>query len=501
MEHVFSDVTSGKHESRPGMDQMLAFLNSRKDQNYAVIIDDISRLARSIMAHMSLRAEISAAGGELMSPSIEFSDNPTAQLPEKMMALIVEQERITNAARSKSRSMQRLKAGYWVFSAPVGFKYVKDTDGSGGKVLVRDEPVASVVADALNKFASGYFETQAELRRHLLAHPVFPKSKTGRLGKDMVKQLLIRPHYAGYILHDGWGVPLMKAKHEPLIAYETYLKIQDRLNGKPKNPVRLSINPSFPLRGLVECADCAEPLKAAFSQGRSKKYGYYACHTKTCDSYGKSTRKETVENDFEALIEDLRPSTELLDVATMMFKDVWDRHVAAFKERQTAAHYALKGVEQKIDTLVSRLVQASQPALINVYERELGKLESQKVMAHAQIAQTEEQNGSKMPDFDEAYRTTLEMLKNPVFLWHSPHVAHKRALVKLAFGHHLKYCRNGGYRTAQLSLPFQVIQSLSTPPKEGNMHYIGENEEMVPEEATNYRPIILIYNDNSDTLN
>ncbi len=114
---VFSDVMSGKHVSRPGMDRMLEFLRANTDHNYAVIIDDISRLARDIVAHLSLRSEITAAGGELMSPSIEFSDNPSAQLPEKMMALIVEQERIGNAARSRSRSIARMKAGYYVLRA------------------------------------------------------------------------------------------------------------------------------------------------------------------------------------------------------------------------------------------------------------------------------------------------------------------------------------------------------------------------------------------------
>ncbi len=55
---VFSDVMSGKHASRPGMDEMIAFLNADKTKTYAVIIDDISRLARDIVTHMSLRSAI-----------------------------------------------------------------------------------------------------------------------------------------------------------------------------------------------------------------------------------------------------------------------------------------------------------------------------------------------------------------------------------------------------------------------------------------------------------
>ena len=128
-------------------------------------------------------------------------------------------------------------------------------------------------------------------------------------------------------------------------------------NGKPKFPVRKSINPEFPLRGLVDCADCGTPLKAANSQGRAKKYGYYVCQTKTCDSYGKSTRKEKIEAEFETLLTGLRPSRELLEIATVMFKAVWDKHMTVFKDRQQAAKHTLGGVEQRIDNLITRIVQ------------------------------------------------------------------------------------------------------------------------------------------------
>ena len=67
------------------------------------------------------------------------------------MAVVREQERIDNAARSKSRSIARLKAGYYVFQASTGYRYVKDKSGNagrvlGGKVLIRDEPAATIIA-------------------------------------------------------------------------------------------------------------------------------------------------------------------------------------------------------------------------------------------------------------------------------------------------------------------------------------------------------------------
>jgi DNA invertase Pin-like site-specific DNA recombinase len=53
---VFKDDTSGGYVDRPGMKELLAFLRAhRKRERLVVIIDDISRLARGIEAHLKLR--------------------------------------------------------------------------------------------------------------------------------------------------------------------------------------------------------------------------------------------------------------------------------------------------------------------------------------------------------------------------------------------------------------------------------------------------------------
>lgn len=62
---VFKDDASGSLVNRPAMREMLGFLKSRKKDTYVVIIDDISRLARGLDAHLRLRAAINAVGAFL----------------------------------------------------------------------------------------------------------------------------------------------------------------------------------------------------------------------------------------------------------------------------------------------------------------------------------------------------------------------------------------------------------------------------------------------------
>ena len=88
--------------------------------------------------------------------------------------------------------------GYWVFRAPTGYAYKKVA--GHGLLLVRDEPLATIVQEALEGYASGRFQTQAEVKRYLESQPEYPcKAQNGTVRFEEVLRLLSRPHYAGYI--------------------------------------------------------------------------------------------------------------------------------------------------------------------------------------------------------------------------------------------------------------------------------------------------------------
>lgn len=278
---VFRDEgLSGKLLDRPNMKAMLSYIKKHKLDKLVVIIDDISRLARDIETHIHLRTAINNAGGKLESPSIEFGDDSDSRLVEHLLASVAAHQREKNAEQVQNRMKARMMNGYSVFNAPPG--YVYDKVGKHGKLLVRDEPCASVIAEALENFASGHFETQNEVKRFLDASAHFPKNGHGVVHLQKVKDILTRILYAGYLDKSDWGIHLIKGHHEPLISFETYKKIQTRLNGQAKAPVRKDINEDFPLRGFVACASCGTPMTSCWSKGNGGQYAYYLCQQKGC---------------------------------------------------------------------------------------------------------------------------------------------------------------------------------------------------------------------------
>lgn len=152
---VFKDDVSGKFIKRPAMDEMLAFLRKHRSQNPVVIIDDISRLARGLDAHLKLRQSLSSAGGKLESPSIEFGDDPDRIMVENLLATVAQHQREKNGQQTKNRMRGRMMNGYWTFYPPLGYKYEKVS--GHGKLLVPNEPNASIIKEGLEGYASGRF--------------------------------------------------------------------------------------------------------------------------------------------------------------------------------------------------------------------------------------------------------------------------------------------------------------------------------------------------------
>ncbi len=451
---VFKDDITGKLVERPAMKSMLAYLRQHRSKSVVVIIDDISRLARGLSAHLELRASIAKAGGTLESPSIEFGEDADSLMVENLLATVSQYGREKNAEQTKNRMVARVMNGFWVFQSPLGYTYAKS---GRGKILKRDEPVASVMQEALEGFASGRFDTQADVMRFLQDHPLFPKDRHGVVRHNRVIQFLNQPVYAGYIELPDWGIPMRPAQHEAIISLATFQRIRERLNGDRRAPARPNLSEGFPLRSYVVCDDCGSPLTAGLSKGRNGFHPYYLCHRKTCESYGKSIRRGDIEGAFETLLRTVQPTKALFKVARSMFERLWNRKVEQAQVQAKALSAQMTKIEKQVAQLLDRILDASLPSVIAAYEDRIRKLEEERHVIRERIALADGPAGR----FDETFRTAMDFLANPWKLWSSGRLEDRQTVLKLVFADRLRYARNEGFRTADLSLPFKVLTDFS----------------------------------------
>ena len=450
---VFKDDMSGSVTGRPGMKAMLAFLKANRKNPHVVIIDDISRLARGLEAHLKLRAEIGAAGGTLESPSIEFGEDSDSQLVEHLLASVSQHQRQKNGEQTLNRMRARLMNGFWVFAAPLGYEY--DRAPGGGRMLVKKEPLATILREGLEGYASDRIGSASELARFFQSHAEFPRCRHDVVLVERATIVLKQILYAGYVSAPSWDIGVRKGHHEGLISLETYNRIQEKLLGKVRAPYRVDLSIDFPLRGHILCDDCGHALTACWSKGRDRMHPYYLCRQRGCESQNKSIARKKIDAAFEAVMKSLVPSRELFELAAATFRDSWNGQLAKAGLRRTELKKEVNEIEKKISVMLDRIVDAESRTVASAFEKRVDELEQRKLVLAENIAKC----GTPIRDYDDTFRTAMGFLASPWNLYASEHLSDKRAALKLTFPNQLRYHREEGFRTPETSLPFKMLNA------------------------------------------
>ena len=393
-----------------------------------------------------------ARGANRHCLNFKFEDSPECKFYETIVAAQGTLERKQNARQTLQKMRARLEQGYWVFRAPNDYKHVKSADT--GKDLVSDEPLASVIRETLEGYACGRLESQAEVNHFLEDQPLLPNNSKGFLPQQRVTELITNPRYADYICHERYGIKWLKVRHEPLISLEMFEKIQQRRSGKPKAAARKNLNEDFPLRGFVLCDDCQKPLTARWSKGRLNKYPYYLCQTKTCESYGKSIPRDKLEGEVGDIIKSLQPNQTLFGLVKKMFEQAWNQRLVQAEDALKSARRQIKALEKKTEYLLARIVETTNPSVINAYEGKIADLELNRLRLEEQMANRALPTGT----FEEKLEPALLFLANAWKLWETGQITVQRAVLRLAFTERLAYHQRGGARTPKTSLVFKALR-------------------------------------------
>tara|TARA_R110000787_G_scaffold16622_17_gene50540 strand:+ start:37032 stop:38723 length:1692 start_codon:yes stop_codon:yes gene_type:complete len=460
VEAVFPDDVSGGGDfiKRPGMVALLAYMDARSSDRFVVIFDDLKRYARDVEFHLKLRRIMNERGAVRECLNFNFEDTPEGKFNEIISAAAGELEREQMGRQNKQKAMARLEQGYAIRSVPpVGFKYVSAK--GGGKILAHDEPIASIIREALEGFTTGRFASQSEIVRYLESQPDFPKDlPDGRIRQMTVKRMLTQILYGGYVAMPSWGISMREAKHEGIVSKETFWRIQDRLKERPVMPARKNMNEDFPLRGgVVSCACCGYALTGGWSTGKYKKYPYYFCHHQGCSERGKTIPVAKLHGRFEELLKSLQPSRQFLGMAKVMFTMAWDAQAARLS--QAAETYGNKAheLEAEIGKVVDRMIEVSNPRALKAFEERIETLEREKLIALEKAAK----KPTSLRPFDEMFELSMRFLANPYECWKMGGKAARNMVVRLAFDEPLQHTRESGCLNSKKSNVFRVLEGMT----------------------------------------
>tara|TARA_Y100000310_G_scaffold123562_2_gene122315 strand:- start:13517 stop:15046 length:1530 start_codon:yes stop_codon:yes gene_type:complete len=452
---------SGGLIDRPGMQELLCFLDKKtRNEPIVVIFDDIKRLARDIEGHFALKTSICTRNATIESPSMRFDDTPEGKFVETVLAGAGELERNQNKKQVRNRMQARLESGYWVFDYPPGYKYEKVA--AHGKLLVADEPKAAIIKEALEGYASGRFQSQLDVQLFLQKQNFTHRSEPGVVHHEQVRRILTQVLYTGYIEYTPWEVTRRKGHHRGLVSLETYERIQERIAESEYRKYQKDISDDFPLRGFVECATCRKPLTAGWTKGRSSKHPYYRCQTKGCAMRSKSIRKADIEKRFTELLATLKPRPNVMRVVQHEFTVLWEQRIINIDQIHKDREQKIAEVELEIKQCIEKIKLSSSTTVLHALEREIEELESKKLRYGESIQEDEMRDY----DFDDALNRVFGFLSDPLKRWKEGDLRQKQLVLRMVFDKSLVYDREEGYCTTEKELkithPMQIccIQEL-----------------------------------------
>lgn len=447
---VFSDEMTGSDYNRPGLTSMLEYIRQAKTE-VVVIVDHQDRIARENMHYWIIMEQIEKAGGRFISPINRFSKDPSGIMVQNMVATFSQYKRQENTAQVNRRMRGRLLDGHWPFPLPVGYKHQQLND-RGGKSVVRVEPVASIVAEGLNGYATGVFKNLTEIAEFLTSHLEFPfasKVYVTRVGKMLRTKL-----YAGYYEYPKWDIPLTLAQHEPLIDLETFDRIQDRLSGMDRKPPRSGIAEDFPLRGFAVCDECDGRMTACWSKSRNgNRFPYYMCKTKACAVYGKSIRRAALEGEMEGILKSLEVSDEAFKVIDVMLRDACRLQNRHHVERNEKLKQKLGSLEGELSKLLARVVRTESAIVQKALEKEIERIEEKRLHAEALYEQSPQTEVSYVKNLE----LTRKFLSSPWNIWENGGYDAKKAVLDLAFAEPVRVTKEKQVRTPIFSFPFREL--------------------------------------------
>ncbi len=327
---------SAKTADRTEFLKAISFCSQKKNKVDYFIVYKVDRFARNQEDHIGVRAKLKQYGTALRSVTEPIDSTPMGKMMEGILSTFAEFDNNVRTERSTNGMRERFKQGIWCWQAPIGYTRLE----KGGN-LIPDEKYARYVRMAFEEYAHGT-HTYKSLAKLLNSRGYRSGIGSHAIPQQMEK-MLKNSLYCGIIR--VWDLE-QKGNFEPLISEQLFNQCQ-RTGRKHKSFSMVAKNPNFPLRKLVICAHCGDPMTGSHSTGRmGKKYPYYHHHKQNCE-YADSIPKDTLEEKFAKYLKEISPNFQYEKAFKEVVLDIWSNNTGKAFEQNIAIKNEIEKLQQK----------------------------------------------------------------------------------------------------------------------------------------------------------
>lgn len=444
---------SAKTTNRPQLLQMIEDCRKNRSEISALFIYKIDRLSRETSDYLAIKKMLADYGVRIVSVTEPLEDSPVGVFLETMLAANAQLDNGIKSVRTIDGLKKRLEQGLPLGKAPVG--YINATRDER-QITEPDPQQFGLVKKAWEEMATGAYSLstivpfmnklgiQIKIGKRRL--PITRSQQTHRIFRDKF--------YAGYIVSRKYGVD-KRGIHQPMISEELFYNVQAIINKRSftANIKHNRQNKDFPLRGVI-CAECGQPMTGSWSKGRSNKYAYYYCNRGNHKS--PSIPKNTFETLFLELLKSIEPKPELVALFSEMVKEKW-------KSRYSHIAIKQKTVDDELKALYEYRKKLVEGHLKGTYSDEIFK-EQLAIIENEMLVKKTVQNEANLEkiDIDVIVNFMNTFLCNISKAWEHGNLSQRKVLLGSIFPKNIVFDYHG-FRTAELGLPFKLIQEFNTP--------------------------------------
>lgn len=405
-EYVFYDdgISGRSVQKRTAFNNMIAFAKSKEHPFDAILVWKFSRFARNQEESIVYKSMLRRINVSVISISETIDDSPFAPLIERIIEFMDEYYS-TRLSQEVLRGMtEKASRGEAMCKGAFGYNLE-------GKTYVPNQD-ADTVKFIFNSFLNG--NGYRKIAMQLTAKGI-KTSRGNNPDNRFVEYILQNPVYIGKIRWspegrkstnrykgDNTGLMIVDGKHQPIIDFETFEKVQQMISEQKKRYgkyQRKSQPVQFMLKGLVRCSCCNSTLVYV-----SLKNPAMQCH-----SYARGTCKVShhlsVERANKIVIEAIETSLKTLNFNIIPKTQQQDLNILDYdsliKTEQEKIKRASAAFDAGIDTLQEYSIKKkTYQARINEYQNKKAELMSELGMDISK-------------DFINKVTDVLEIIKSP----------------------------------------------------------------------------------------
>lgn len=461
-QQVFIDEDfSGATADRPEFIQFQKTLQKTEGEK-VVVVNDWSRISRDPIIGETFIRLCRATNTKVCTISDIWYDLSKREERSKARfeILFATMDKEKKNDDTKNGVMSALESGRYCISNKWNLKGYRYQKINRVKQLMVYEPERNIVKTALDNYASGVFETYMDVIRYL-------EQNNMKCRKNNIKSFLANPLYAGYLEVNSptYQVSKRKAIHEPIITYETHLKILDRMENKIAPIYKTDLSQDFPLRGLLRCYHCECKMTSSWQKNRhGVGYRYYICQGKKtigrqeCPYYRKFINADKIEAELVEILSRSKITDIQFKYLSKVFDAVWEDRKANLEKNQKDTRKEMDKIAKEITKIVDQIIISTSPTVINLLEKKVETLELQKNKLAIKLVDYFSQETLTEAKYRTLVETTLKMFKNLDKMWEISNTETKKNLLKLVFSEDLKYSFISGYQTQEKALFEGIIE-------------------------------------------